>query len=107
MNARVGLNKDAIIDDLGFRSQWNEKTVQMNIATLTKVLAEPNPTVESLRFAIEGLKIATEKELLELQICSAERRQVFGATPSAKILAMFKPSPVDQKDALPRASVPA
>lgn len=107
MNGPLRLNKDAIIDDVGFRNGWNEKTVRMNIETLTKILAAPNPTVESLLSAIEGLKIATEKELAELQICAHERMVVFGATPSAKILAMFMPSPVDQKDVPPRASVQA
>jgi hypothetical protein len=107
MSKRAGLDKDAIIDDLGFRDSWNAKTVRMNVAAMAAILAAENPTVEGLRSAIEGLKIATEKELLELELCAIERKSLFSAPPSAKLLQFFRPSPVDMKDAPPRASVPA
>lgn len=99
-------DKDRIIDDIGFRNAWNEKTVRMNIEMLTNILAA-NQTLETLRSAVEGLKIATENELLELQICAAQRMAAYSAPPTATILQMFRPTPASQASTTPRASVPA
>lgn len=80
-----------IIDDLSFRANWNEATVRMNIKTLEAILSAENPTVEKLRFAIEGLKIATERELASLQLQARDRLIAFATPPSADILQFFKP----------------
>jgi hypothetical protein len=64
---------DRKIDDLSFRNAWNEKTVLMNITRLEQLLALPDPTVETLRAAIKGLKSDTEDSLAKLQVAAVER----------------------------------
>lgn len=66
-------NKDLVIDDLGFRAAWLEKTVQMNIERLLAIASRTDASSEDLRLAATALAEDSAKELEQLQICAVER----------------------------------
>lgn len=80
-----------IIDDLGFRSAWLEKTVQMNIERLQAMAARGGASADELRQAAVDLAIDTHKNLTELQVCAVERLLVQNRVP-AEIIQFAKPA---------------
>ncbi|WP_454629642.1 hypothetical protein [Bradyrhizobium cenepequi] len=78
-----------IIDDLGFRAGWLQKTVQMNIHRLHALAARSDATADQLRQAIQNLHDDTCNEYLKLQTKAVERLLVQQREP-AKVL-QFSP----------------
>ena len=66
-----------IIDDLGFRAAWLEKTVSMNIERLDAIAAAA--TGDPLSTHVRALAEDTRKSLLDLQIFAADRMRVRSA----------------------------
>jgi len=60
-----------IIDDLGFRAAWLEKTVSMNIERLDAIAAAA--TGDPLGVHVRALAEDTRKSLFDLQIFAADR----------------------------------
>lgn len=87
-----------IIDDLGFRAAWLEKTVQMNITKLEE-LAACWHTAPELRKAAQDLADDTRKSLTELQVSAVERLLVQNRV-SAEIVQFSKPAPQKAPEAV-------
>ncbi|MGR4927344.1 hypothetical protein ACIPUD_11110 [Bradyrhizobium sp. CAR08] len=69
----IALDTQKIIDDLGFRAAWLEKTIQMNIARLQAMAAKAGNGPSDASDLLED----TIKSFAELQICAADRARVF------------------------------
>jgi hypothetical protein len=72
-----------IIDDLGFRMAWLEKTVVDNINRLEAIAARKPATQDALRQAARDLADDTRKNLAQLQVCAVERLLVQQREPAA------------------------
>lgn len=77
----IALDTQKIIDDLGFRASWLEKTIQMNIARLQAMAAKAGNGPSEARDLLED----TIKSFGELQVCAADRARVFNAAPAVVI----------------------
>lgn len=77
----IVLDTQKIIDDLGFRAAWLEKTIQMNIARLRAMAAKAGNGSSEARDLLED----TIKSFAELQVCAADRARVFNAEPAVVI----------------------
>jgi hypothetical protein len=77
----IALDTQKIIDDLGFRAGWLEKTLLMNIARLQAMAAKAGNGPSEARNLLED----TIKSFGELQICAADRARVFRGESAAVI----------------------
>lgn len=83
---------DRIISDLGFRSGFLEKTVQMNVERMDRILSHKNASAEYLRQALVDLRADSVQSLLDLQVKAAERLLLMERE-SAAIIPFVKPGP--------------
>lgn len=77
----ISLDTQKIVDDLGFRAAWLEKTIQMNITRLQAMAATSGNGSSEARDLLED----TIKSFAELQVCAADRARVFNAEPAVII----------------------